>query len=98
MVRIAIQTAFVAAVIGLASAAVVERAPVKATLTRINTVTNAKNLVDHDNARLNSYIKKSTLSADSATPVTNELYSYLASVKIGTQTFANVIVDTFVFP
>jgi len=96
MVRIAIQTAFVATVIGLASAVAVERETpiIKGSLTKVNTVTNIKNLVDRDNARLNHYTKKSALSADSSTPVTNELYSYMATLVIGAQTFTEVIVDT----
>lgn len=93
MVRIALSTAFVAAVVGLASAASVKRDLPTASLKKVSTVTNIKNIVDRDNARLNHYYKKVALSEDASSPVINEVDSYIAEVKVGSQTF-NLIVDT----
>jgi len=96
MVRIAIQAAFVAVVIGLASALSIEQraAPlVKAPLKKISTVTNITNIVAHDNARLNHYFKKSPVSELASAPVINEIFSYIAPTVVGSQTF-NLIVDT----
>ncbi|KAJ7478004.1 putative cathepsin E [Mycena galericulata] len=96
MVRIAIQTAFVAAVIGFASALSVEEraAPlIKAPLKKISTVTNAANIVARDNARLNHYFKKKAVDERQTAPVINEVFSYIAEVVVGSQTF-DLIVDT----
>ncbi|KAJ7729191.1 putative aspartic protease [Mycena metata] len=96
MVRIAISTAFIATVIGLASALSLEqRAPLKASLKKISTVSNSLNIVAHDQARLNHYFKKSSVEelATGTAPATNEIFSYLAETKVGSQTF-NLIVDT----
>ncbi|KAF7368167.1 Aspartic protease [Mycena venus] len=96
MVRIAIQAAFVAVVVGLASALSIEQraAPlVKAPLKKISTVTNITNIVAHDNARLSHYFKKSPISELASAPVINEIFSYIAETVVGSQTF-NLIVDT----
>jgi hypothetical protein len=96
MVRIAIQTAFVAAVIGFASALVTEqRAPplVKASLKKVNTITDSKNIVARDLARLNGYFKNNAISERQDVPVINEIFSYIATTKVGTQTF-DLIIDT----
>ncbi|KAJ7030601.1 aspartic peptidase domain-containing protein [Mycena alexandri] len=97
MVRIAISTAFVAAVIGLASAMSLEqRAPIKASVKKISTVTNSTNVVAHDRARLNHYFKKNPvaeLATTGSASVTNEIFSYIAETKVGSQTF-DLIVDT----
>ncbi|KAJ7105859.1 putative aspartic protease [Mycena epipterygia] len=96
MVRIAIQAAFVAFVVGLASALSIEQraAPlVKAPLKKISTVTNITNIVAHDNARLNHYFKKSPVSELASAPVINEIFSYIAETVVGSQTF-NLIIDT----
>nr|GAT51469.1 aspartic protease [Mycena chlorophos] len=101
MVRIAITVSFVAAVLGMASAVSVDgRAPtVKASLKKVSSVTDSKNIVAHDAARLNGYFKKNTLEArkSGATTgsgaVTNEIFSYIAETKVGSQTF-DLIVDT----
>ncbi|KAJ7726319.1 putative aspartic protease [Mycena maculata] len=96
MVRVALQTAFVAAVIGYASALAVEQrsAPlVKASLKKVNTITNSTNIVARDLARLNHYFKKSDISERQSTPVINEVFSYIAATTVGTQTF-DLIVDT----
>jgi hypothetical protein len=96
MVRIAIQTAFVAAVIGFASALVTEqRAPplVKASLKKVNTITDSKNIVARDLARLNGYFKQNAISERQDVPVINEIFSYIAATKVGTQTF-DLIIDT----
>ncbi|KAJ7046293.1 aspartic peptidase domain-containing protein [Mycena alexandri] len=96
MVRIAISTAFIAAVIGMASALSLDQhAPIRALVKKISTVTNSKNIVAHDNARLNHYFKKNPVEefATGSAPVTNEVFSYIAEAKVGSQTF-DLIVDT----
>jgi hypothetical protein len=95
MVRIAIQSAFIATVIGLASAGLVKRDLPTASLKKVSTITNIKNIVDRDNARLNHYYKKVQVAGneDASAPVINEIDSYIAEVKVGSQTF-NLIVDT----
>nr|GAT55366.1 aspartic protease [Mycena chlorophos] len=102
MVRIAITVSFVAAIIGMASSLSIDaREPttVKAGLKKVSTVTDVKNIVAHDAARLNGYFKQPSLearksknAADSGS-VINEIFSYIAETKVGSQTF-NLIVDT----
>ncbi|KAJ7646298.1 putative cathepsin E, partial [Mycena polygramma] len=94
MVRIAISTAFIAAVIGMASAMSLDaRAPIKASLKKISTVSNSTNIVAHDRARLNGYFKKSAVKELASAPVVNEIFSYIAETTVGSQTF-DLIVDT----
>jgi hypothetical protein len=99
MVRIAISTAFIATVIGLASALSLEqRDLLKASVKKISTVSNSLNIVAHDQARLNHYFKKSPVEelAMGTAPATNEIFSYIAETTVGSQTF-NLIVDTVRF-
>nr|GAT59498.1 aspartic protease [Mycena chlorophos] len=96
MVRIAITASFVAAVLGVASALSLDaRAPitVKASLKKISTVTDSKNIVARDAARLNGYFKKNSLESRQDESAINEIFSYIAETTVGSQTF-NLIVDT----
>ncbi|KAJ7742594.1 aspartic peptidase domain-containing protein [Mycena metata] len=95
MVRIAISTAFIVAVIGMASAlSVDQRAPTKGSVKKLSTVTSSKNIVARDNARLNHFKKSPVEELDTGSAsVTNEIFSYIAEVTVGSQTF-DLIVDT----
>ncbi|KAF7293284.1 Aspartic protease [Mycena chlorophos] len=98
MVRIALSAAFVAAVIGLASSLSIDaRAPVHASVKKISTVTDSKNIVAHDAARLNGYFKKNSKPLEArqtgSSSAINEIFSYIAEVVVGSQTF-DLIVDT----
>ncbi|KAJ7720802.1 putative cathepsin E [Mycena metata] len=73
-----------------------QRAPIKASLAKISSVTNSTNIVAHDQARLNHYFKKNPveeLATTGSGAVTNEIFSYIAKTKVGSQTF-DLIVDT----
>ncbi|KAJ7023467.1 aspartic peptidase domain-containing protein [Mycena alexandri] len=72
-----------------------KRAPIKASVKKISSVTDSKNIVAHDKARLNHYFKKSPVEelATGSAPVTNEVFSYIAETQVGSQTF-DLIVDT----
>lgn len=99
MVRIAIRTVIVALVIGYASALSVDKKTIQLPLKKVSTVTNARNIVARDAARLAQYKQKVSGSSNveerqtGSAPVINEVFTYLAPVVVGDQTF-DLIVDT----
>jgi len=85
MVRIALTTAFVASLVLAAIATPVERVHT-VPLKKVGKVTSAKSLLEKDLRRYKS-------AATSSGAVENDLVSYTAPIKVGSQTF-DLIVDT----
>jgi hypothetical protein len=87
MVRVALSTAFVTSLVLSAFATPIERESfVTIPIKKVSNIKSAKDLLEKD-------LRRYSAAAASSGTVTNALDSYIAPVKVGSQTF-NLIVDT----
>lgn len=95
MVKLVARFAFAASLASLVSASPVAQSGsfISVPISKKAGKLTAKDLVQKEQARVKSF-SGALAAAASSGPVVNEDVSYVVSTTIGTQTFANVIVDT----